>query len=226
MENNYGIAKLLLKYKADVNKKITGTITPLDLCYLTGNDSIAQLLKDENAHRNLLPYFRDYSINLGINWSKNDFFTGTIINWVDVKYGFTIDIGYAIRPKAINVLVQKEPMVYYQYWERRSFFLAGLGKNTNLIRINENTRIGISLGADEAFTFGGYRGSTSGPGGKFCFSPYAGLYLQSGVFRFQTEYRYINFDAQGVSPNRFGIQLDFIIRNNKKRYLNKEISWQ
>ena len=226
MENNYKMAKLLIDNKADVNKKITGTITPLDLCYLTKNDSVTDLLKSSNAHRNPLPYFRDYSIGMGLDWSNHDFFTGINFNLVDVKFGFTLGIGYAFRPKAANVLTQSEPTVYYQYWERRSIFYADLGKNTNLFRINERTNIGISLGLSGALTYGSYRGSTARPGGKLCLSPSAGAYLQSGFFRIKAGYRYIDFNVNDISPNRVGFELEFILKNNKKRYLNKTIPWQ
>ena len=226
MENNYKLVQLLINNKADINKKITGTITPLDLCYLIKNDSIADLLKKDNAHRNPLPYFRDYSIGLGINWSNNDFFTGINFNLVDVKYGFTLGAGFELRPKATNVLTQTEPLVYYQYWERRSIFYAGLGKNTNLFHVNERTSIGISIGLAGAFTYGSYRGSTTKPGGKICFSPSAYAYMQWDEFRIKAGYRYIDFNVHDISPNRIGIELEFILKNNKKRYLNKTISWQ
>lgn len=224
--NQLPSVKYLIDANAETNSNIARGYNVLNLAKKYASDSISNLLKQNGATVNPWPGFHYSSVDFNFNSSGNDFFFGGGLSFHDTKYGLSAGVGYNFRVFAKAILVEHESNIYYQYWERRSFWYGNLKKTIPLYHRENYRTVGISLGGQAAFTKAKYRGVSERPESDWVFSPQAGLFLRSrNAFLFTLDYEYMNFELEKVSPHRINFGIAFLIRDKFLKSPTKKELW-
>jgi len=218
------IVKLLLEKGAIVNEKFQGNKNLASLPSIYNYPLIRKMLKEKGLKLNYWPGFHSLIIGYGINFNNKDILLGGIIGINDYKYNIGISLGYEMRYWAKPTLVEQNPDLYYQFWEKRSTIHVTTEKRFSIIsRLKSET--GCLLGGKGLFTFGSYRGSSTHPDSKFKFAPQAGIYYSMKIFSVKLLYEYIDYGNFEVPPYRINVQLLLNIDLVKYRKYDKELRW-
>jgi len=215
--NNVLLTRYLIQHGADVNSKISNAYRPLNLARENKNDSIIQILEVNNARSGIAPSIDYGSIHFDFSASAHDFNLGGGLGLHDSRYRLSMNLGYATRIVATEVLEGVDNNLYYQYWERRSYFYLGLTERLPVYSWEKDHWLGFGLGGQLLYTYGSYRGSAENPDNKFILSPHAQIYTRLRHVVFSFKYEYIDFKVEGLSPNRFTLGLHFLIPGKKVR---------
>ncbi|MBA7517093.1 hypothetical protein ES705_09143 [subsurface metagenome] len=224
LTNNKVITDYYIENGADVNSKISIAYLPLNLAKKNKNDTIYQVLEENNARLAYYPSIGYASINFDFSASAQDFLMGGGIGFHDTRYGMSMNVGYVTRLFATEVLKTVDESLYYQYWERRSYFYLSLTERIPVYSWKKDHWFGFGAGGQLLYTYGSYRGTDEKPDNRFLFSPQALAYLRLKHFAMSFKYEYVNFKIEGVSPHRFIIGIHFLIPGKKtKATTHKEI---
>jgi len=215
--DNVLLTRYLIQHGADVNSKISNAYKPLNLARKNKNDSIIQILEDNHARCSIAPSIDYGSIHFDFSASAHDFILGGGIGLHDSRYRLSMNLGYVTRISATEVLEGVDNNLYYQYWERRSYFYLGLTERLPVYSWAKDHWLGFGLGGQLLYTYGSYRGSAEKPDNKFILSPHVQIYTRISHVVFSFKYEYIDFKAEGLSPNRFTLGLHFLIPGKKIR---------
>jgi len=217
VNNNKDITEYYIQEGANVNSKISNGYKPLNLAKKNKNDTIIDLLEGKNAKSGYFPSIDYGSINFDFSASQNDFLMGGGIGFHDTKYRISMNLGYVTRIMATEILEGGDNELYYQYWERRSYFYLSLIERLPAYSWAKDHWIGFGLGGQVLYTWGSYRGSEENPDNRFILSPQIAAYvrLKHGVLSFK--YEYVNFKVEGLSPHRFIFGLHFLIPGKRIR---------
>ncbi len=211
LNNNNELTEYYIQEGANVNSKISNAYKPLNLAKKNKNDTIIDLLKEKNAKSAYLPSFDYGSINFDFSLSPNDFLLGGGIGLHDTKYGLSSNLGFVTRILATEILEGAGNDLYYQYWERRSYFYLNLMERLPVYSWAKDHWFGFGLGGQVLYTWGSYRGSEEKPDNRFMLSPQIAAYARLKQFVFSFKYEYVNFKVEGLSPHRFIFGLHFLI---------------
>ncbi|MBN2524457.1 MAG: ankyrin repeat domain-containing protein [Bacteroidales bacterium] len=215
--NNVLLTRYLIQHGADVNSKISNAYKPLNLARKNKNDSIIQILSDNNARSGISPSIDYGSIHFDFSVNAHDFILGGGIGLHDSRYRLSMNLGYITRIVATEVLEGVDNNLYYQYWERRSYFFLGLTERLPVYSWEKDHWLGFGLGGQLLYTYGSYRGSAEKPDNKFILSPHVQFYARVKHVVFSFKYEYVNFKVEGLSPSRFTLGLHFLIPGRKIR---------
>jgi ankyrin repeat protein len=214
-KNKFAAARTLISAGADVNSRIGNSMNPLTLALETGNDSLAAMLRNNQATAIRRPWFNRYTFGGRVLFSSNELFTGFTTGISDRKYNLSVTLGYAFRPGAIRVLEPASGGNYYQYWERRNLYSFAAEK-AFLFREGKNGyRVGISAGISGIMTYGRYRGTSLRPEVQYLVSPAAGFILQNSYLRLHLDYVWMNLHQQEMAASRCNFGVELLI--NRKR---------
>lgn len=223
LNNNVALTKFLLDKGADPNSKITIAMRPLNLAMNNKNDTIIRLLKEKGAHSSYSPAFNYSSIDFDFNFSNEDFILGFGYSRYDSRYGMSLNAGYSIRIKAIQVLKQTAENEYYQYWERRSFFQLGFDERIPILTWNNTNSLGIGIGGQLQYHLARYRGTTAKPERGFMLVPEAFIYSRFNGIAFSLKYQHINLSVKGNPDTRINLGIHFLIRSKQLKHASKKI---
>ncbi len=209
---------------ADVNSKISGAYKPLNVAKKNKNDSIIHLLEENHARASYFPSIDYGSIHFDFSLNAHDFLFGGGIGVHDSRYGLSTNVGFVTRIPATEILEEVEENVYYQYWEKRSYFYLNLTERLPVYSWAKDHWFGFGLGGQVLYTYGKYRGSDEKPSHRFILSPQVLTYAHVKYFAFSLSYEYVNFKIEGLSPHRFVLGIHFLIPGKRIREpVNKEI---
>ena len=220
------IVKFFIENGADVNEKISKSINLLTLATKNNKKYIKDLLKENGARFNFYPNFTKLSmVLLDMNWNFDDFMCGGKLGIQESKYNIECNLGFNTRPFPIRILIRKENNLYYQFWERRSFFYLDFEKKINIYKFSESTQIGLFLGVKEIYSFGSYRGSNIKINSKFVFVPQMGLYWRNNAIALKLNYEHLDFSVHKISAHRINFTVSLLINIDKYLKSNKEVHW-
>lgn len=222
---DYDMSESLINKGASVNQRISGSMNMLTLAMESGEEEITDLLISEGAKLTNYPSFNELNIGPGLQFNGDDFFTSLNFSLKDSRYNTGINAGFYFRPAAVRILTDPLNDTLFQYWERRYYFYAGLEKRFAILKPLPRSESGPFIGIRTAYTFGGYRGSSSTPDPEFLFSPRVGWYIKNNWFTMQLDYEYLNFNIENISPHRVNISIAFSIPLANKKMMEKEIDW-
>jgi ankyrin repeat protein len=213
--NNFSAARLLIGYGADVNSRINGSLNPLTLALNNKNDSLAKMLINQDAHKIHRPNFNQLTIGTRFTFNGKDSHLGFSVGISDSKYNLMANLGFGIRPKAIQVLERRSSSLYYQYWEKRRFFSFTLDKAFFLHTGSSKFSSGALAGFSEVLTFGSYKGSNENPPIKLLVNPRIGWICEYGLLRVKLSYEFMNLHLKDINQGWFNVSLELLI--NRKR---------
>jgi ankyrin repeat protein len=213
--NLYVPARLLISSGADVNSRISNGLNPLSMAREAGYDSLAVMLRNNQARPIRLPWFSLYSAGILTRFSGDDFYTGMDVGIVDRKYNLSVRAGYSFRPKAIRVLEPVQGGNFYQYWERRSVYTLSLSKAFMLNTSRNGYRIGLDVGLSGVMSYGNYRGSSLKPGLSYMMSPGIGVVVQSAKLRTYLNYTYMDLSLPEMSRSWCTAGIELMISRKK-----------
>jgi ankyrin repeat protein len=214
-KNDFKTSRLLISSGADVNSRISNSLNPLSLAVVNGHDSLTAMLKNNNARVALWPWFSRVSFGGRFTFNRDDMFTGINLGLSDRKYNLWTSLGYAFRPKAIQVLEPAKGNSYFQYWERRHLISFSLDKAFLLSGKKSNFHGGMVAGFEESMTFGSYRGSSLIPETRMVFSPRVGAVLQYGFLRFRVNYAFADLHLSEMSKNWYTLSVELLFNRKK-----------
>lgn len=222
--NDMEMSKFLIENGADVNQKITLTLSLLDLAKANRYDSLKLILRKQKARPSPLPVFNKFTIGTPIDFNADDFLMGLSAGFSDKKYNIDLFAEYKFRPFATRVLEQSDENIYYQYWERRAMFSAGVDKRIKLIN-QVTSSFGLVAGIKESFTFGSYKGVETKPLVAYLFVPSAGFYFTNDWFKVKLVYEYMNLDLYTFQKGWIGFSTTFLFNRKQNVFHPKDISW-
>lgn len=221
--NQLQTTETLIRAGADINNRIRTGLRPVDLA--RQNSSMDSLLRTNGAKSTMLPDYSQIITGLNISWNFHDYTNGLFVGMYDTKYRSSITAGFMTRILAKSVLVEKDPLLYYQYWERRYMVWAGLDKQFVLFTSPKGTKAGISIGCKEGFTFGNYRGSKTKAQRQWLFIPSVAVSRSGKILNASIGYEYSPFPVYGLSAHRIQITLGFHFPFKHDKYNNKSVFW-
>ena len=226
LNNNVEMTRYLIDKGANVNEKISFSVLPLNLAKINHNDTLIDLLQNHHAHYNRSPSFAFTAVNFDLVFSARDFMLGGGLGFFDKRYHLFVNAGFMTRVTAKSTLIESTNNLYYQYWERRSFFYLSLTEKLNLINWNYKTSsFGISFGGQVIDSYGRYRGMDKGPGNRLFLSPQLGIFVRQPKIIYSFSYEYINFKVDDLSPNHFDLGVSLLIPNKTSRLSTKKVLW-
>lgn len=214
---NYDIVKVLINAGADVTTQYNKKMNPASISLTYGTPEITRLIKEHGGKPELLPSFTNYGLELEMPFNTGDYFLGTNFNFIDKKYNLVLESGFRFRPSAIRILDKVDDYRYYQYWERRFLFYAGLRHYRKLITVSKGSSIHIDYGMNLAYTWGSYRGSNNRPESKMFLIPNAGLFYKYEFLETGVGYEYLQFDILKKSPHKINVFVRFVLHNKFER---------
>ncbi len=199
------------------------TNKPTKLAYLTRNKELIPTLKKNECKPYYMPIFKKLIVGYGFDINFKDIMFGTTLGLSEVRYNLLFSSSFYTKYWANRVLVDYGNDVLFQFWERKSYISFGIDKRFNLHQNNNNFK-GISIGANEFYTYGKYRGSTISPISKWFFVPNIGFYIDGKVGGFQIAMEYANFINKNVSNIRLksSIYININFKSIKKNLKTSE----
>jgi ankyrin repeat protein len=224
LNNNTGLVKFLIDSGSDVNSKISPSVYPLNLAKKVKNDTIYSLLKSKGARLSLAPAFNYSSIDFALNFGS-DFILGLGYSIYDSRYGLSFMTGYSFRTSPHQVLKHKEGNVYYQYWERRSYFQFGLIERINLVSWKGVNSFGIAGGYQAQYHFASFKGSRAKPNKGWILVPEVALFVRFNGIALSLDYERMDIETRGISENRVNLGIHFLIRAKQIKQSTKKVLW-
>lgn len=223
-ENKFAAARTLISAGAEVNSRIGNSMNPLTLAIEEGHDSLAAMLRNNQATAIRWPWFNRYTFGGRLLFNSDELFTGIAAGISDRKYNLSVSLGYAFRPGAIRVLEPAGGGNYYQYWERRSLYSLSVDK-AFLFREGKNGyRAGVTAGISGVMTYGRYRGTSLKPDVQYLVSPAAGLVLRNSYLCLHLEYVWLDLHLQEMSGSHFNVGVDFLINRKRGKVPSKPVT--
>lgn len=218
------LIQYLVDKGADVNLKIRKTETPLTIAnYFHSDIFIREILTSNGARQSILPDFRQISLGPEFLGNFQHIMMGANIGLRDYRYDMEVSGGFLIRLTPTRVLLPADrPRQYYQLWESRYLWYAGVDKKFLLSYKNTSTLQGIFLGARWVSSYPSYRGASFPVSWENTWAIRGGYYYIIRNIKLFFSYQYLDFGYRGVSPHHynFGINLYLgkSIHFDKKRY--------
>ena len=187
-----------------------------------GNEKIRDLLRSRNLKTKVRPNIANINFYSGMNFNSSDFmfdFGGGVYEPVSRTL---IDIGYKYRPKSCRITEYRQNN-QYQFWEKRYSIYLSLQHLQELKKKSSGQKVGFSIGLNNELTWSFLHGSNHDRV-NFIFVPSFGLFTQSEFYTVIAKWEIANYKSEGVSFNRFGIQLFITIPSTKNRVINKNIN--
>jgi hypothetical protein len=223
-KNNFAAARTLISAGAEVNTRIGNSMNPLTLAIEEGYDSLAAMLRNNQATAIRWPWFNRYTIGGRVVFNSDELFTGFTTGISDQKYNLSVSLGYAFRPGAIRVLEPAGGGNYYQYWERRSLYSLSADK-AFLFREGKNGyRAGLTAGISGIMTYGRYRGTSLRPEVQYLVSPAAGFILRNSYLRMHLEYGWMNLHQKEMSGSHCNFGVEFLINRKRGNIQSKPVT--
>ncbi len=223
--NNIIITKQLLRKGADVNTRITYAETPYTIAKSNHNDSIKELLLEHGAKKNMYPSINEWQLGAQTSFSADDFYLGLNLRFYERKYKFNLTADWLIRPFRTRVLVEEESALFYQFWELRNIFMAGLEKPFFLFSPEFDREIFLSVGASGAFAFVDYKGYIQDPDPRLSLVPSLGIISQRSRTSTKFNYAYMDLDLEGFSPHFFNLQFNIRFDLEQSKFKRKQVNW-
>lgn len=220
--DSYSI-KLLLEEGASCKEKLYPSINSLELAYLFDYKEVANLLKSKNCKRNYLPYFNKFSFGYEYFTSNNDLFHTYSVLLSEMKFKYSILLGYGFRPFDLKVKESLNNNVYY-YYEKRNFFNLGLNKYFEFpIRKNLNFILSTGLGLN--YSYGSYAGTIYKPDDIFSLFYNFNLLIDFKFISLVAGYKYLDFKINESSKHWMNLGVYFNIGRKFKISKNYQIRW-
>jgi ankyrin repeat protein len=213
--NNFEAARLLIGYGADVNSRVNRSMNPLTIAREKKYDSLAAMLRNNEAILIRRPDFNRLSFGTGLTFNKDDMLVGFSLGICDHRYNIWVSLGYGFRPAAIRVLEGPIDFNYYQYWERRHVLGFSADKGFFLPVFHKGFKLGAYAGFREMITFGSYRGSSVAPDTRLVLNPHVGVVADFHMLRLKLGYEYLNFRINRINNNHVGISLEWLLYRRK-----------
>jgi hypothetical protein len=213
--NNFPAARLLISSGADVNSRIGNSLNPLTLATAAGYDSLAFMLRNNQARSIRWPWFNRYTLGGRVLFNGDDLFTGFTAGMADRKYNLSVSLGYAFRPGAVRVLEPAMGGNYYQYWERRSLYSFSIDKSFLFREGKNGYRAGLIAGISGIMTYARYRGTSLRPEIQYLASPGLGLILRNRYMRVHLDYTWLNLHLKEVSSSHYNFGIEILINRRK-----------
>jgi len=218
------LLQYLVDKGADVNLKIRKTETPLTIAnYFNSDIFLREILTSKGARQSILPDFRQISIGPEFLGNFQHFMLGANAGIRDFRYDVDISGGFLIRVTPTRVLVPaNQPQHYYQFWEYRYLWYAGLDKKFMISYKNSSTMQGVFIGGRWVSSYHDYRGSTLPTSWKSTWAIRLGYYFIFRNIKLYGSYQYLDFGYRGVSPHHYNLGVNFYlgksIHFDNKRY--------
>ncbi|MCB0804410.1 MAG: ankyrin repeat domain-containing protein [Bacteroidales bacterium] len=207
VNRQYEVIGLLLERGADPNRIIDRNTNVMDIAWSKGDRFIREMLENYGATDNNTLRVTHFILDSEFDWNNKDLLLGGQIGFYESNFKTQITAGYLTRPAARSVLIEDKPGIFYQYWERRSYFHLGADKFVQLRQTGYASSFGLFAGLHAGYTYGSFRGSNQNPEEKLLFMPKAGFYLDYGLLRIKSGYEYLKFPDSKASPHRVYISL-------------------
>ena len=220
VKNDFLAARLLIGSGANVNSRINNSLNPLTLAIDNRNDTLAAMLRKNEAKASPWPWFDKIIFGSHFTFNPDDMFVGFSLGLSDKKYNLWSSLAYDFRPKSIRIMEPDKGSNYFQYWESRHLISISVDKAFWLLTGKKGFKAGLAAGFEESMVFGNYRGSALGPENRLLFSPHAGAVVQSGSFRIRFNYAFRDQHLAEMSKNWYTVSLDLLF-NRHKRSLNQ-----
>ena len=197
---------------------------PAKMAYLSGNRGVVKKLWEHGYPPYLFPIFDKLSVGYGTDMNFNDLMFGFTLGIRDSRYNIIWGVSHFSRYWAKRIRMDYGNDIYYQFWERRSmvgfyadkrFKLSGIGSKQN----------GISIGFQESYTYGKYRGAEIKPSGSWIPIPRLGLYTEGNYGGISFNFEYFNFKTQLESSLRLNINTYIYIGLRKFSSIKKVPEW-
>jgi ankyrin repeat protein len=210
-KNDEALMETLINNGADVNQRLSNALTPLTIAnYYKYDDFIIETLENKGAGQNYYPDFRSLIAGPEVNWNFNDLMAGFLLGMREFKFNFDVMTGMQFRVVNTRILMHSSGSKYYQLWERRNYAYIGICKNFQIFKKRGLNNRMISVGINELYTFGNYRGAAIDFESKFVFSPYVDISQTFRNIQVGLAYHYTDFGFKGVSPHRIDISAKII----------------
>ncbi|MGC8824344.1 MAG: ankyrin repeat domain-containing protein [Bacteroidales bacterium] len=218
------LIQYLVDKGADVNLKIRKTETPLTIAnYFNSDIFLREILTSNGARQSIWPDFRQMSIGPEFLGNFQHIMMGANVGLRDFRYDVELSAGFLARLTPTRILVPTgQSGHYYQFWESRYLWYAGLDKKF-LLRYKQNSTLqGIFIGARWVSSHHSYRGSSFPTSTENTWAIHGGYYYIFRNVKLYFSYQYLDFGFRGVSPHHynFGVNLYLgkSIHFDNKRY--------
>ncbi len=214
--------KLLLDRGASPNESYPGNLTPISLSRSHGYDQVTGVLREAGARPAPFPMFGTLSLGISAGGNFTETVTGLSLGLTEELSGFRLEGGYARRPWAKRILLERNDSLSWQLWERRNYTWIGLYKE-----FGRKAGAGMHpfLGIKTLYTWGSYRGAETRPPALIRLVPAAGLTGGGNAISWRVWYEYMDLDIYRINPSRFMFELVFNMDLNRKTIRNKKPGW-
>ncbi len=223
--NNFKAARLLIGYGANVNTRISPSLNPLTLARENKNDSLVNMLRNQNAKAIHRPYFNQVTIGTDFIVNRDDKHLGFSFGFSDKKYKLMTQLSYGFRLNAIQVLEQTSAAEFYQYWERRHFISLAVEKAFYMPAEPFNLKTGIFAGFGEVLTFGGYRGADAHPRTRLLINPRIGVIIDYRFLRFKCDYEFLDQHLKKINRTWVNVSLEVLFRRKRGSIKPPTVNW-
>jgi len=221
-----GIVNLLINKGCELNDFSYQGRSALVSAKYYADQGMIKLLKQRGAKQSIFPSFRKIIIAPEFNWNLTDFMTGFSLSFKEYNFKSDFYSGFYFRPLSNRVLIKMSDNSYHQLWERRNMFFIGINKNFETYFPGEHSWAGVSIGAQEVYTYGHYRGASFKVPEKFITSPIAGVYYLVYGLQLKISYSYADFKTEGVSPHRITFSIGVSINTTTDYNANDYKKWE
>lgn len=218
------LLQYLVDKGADVNLKIRKTETPLTIAnYFNSDIFLREILTSKGAVQSFLPDFRQFSLGAEFLGNFQHLMMGANVGIHDFRYNADISAGFLIRVSPVRVLLPaNQPQHYYQFWEYRYLWYAGLDKKFMVSYKNATTMQGIFIGGRWVSSYPKYRGTSQSTSWKNTWAIRLGYYYKFRNIKLYCSYQYLDFGYRGVSPHHYNMGINLYlgksIHFDHKRY--------
>ncbi len=152
----------------------------------------------------------------GLNFNLTDIMADLSFGMSLQEARASIKASFQPRLGTKRVLVESgTPNLLYQYQERRYLLGVEADKRFMLTQLNENTEVGLFIGAFGGMTFNDYRGTDAKGSVNLAWEGMGGAYLSDSRFLIlRLGYQYLPLVTQSVYPHRIGISFNFLITDD------------
>ena len=223
--NDYTTSALLIKHNADVNHQVSPGKNIIELARISGNDSVMELLREEDADLLKRPDFSEFQFSWGNSFSTKDYFMQFRGALVDQKYGFFLQTGIDYRPIMLKINTSIDDTLY-QFRERRIGWSHGLGKSFKIYETSGGMTFSAYAAINGYLSFPDYLGSSGAPKLQYNIIPAAGASFYGQYVGMNLGAEWYTFGTLLESGLKINISVFFKIVSPEKNYDRKEINWE
>lgn len=220
------VVKWLIDHEAEYKTTFHGSQNLLTLAQRYNQGEIQKYLISKGFKRNYGLVYDKSLIGCGFDFSSRDLFFRFYTGLIESRYGFELQMAYALRGWAVPTLIEDRKNVYYQHWERRSLFSLNMNKDIRLLLIDTDKSTGINLGMGGCFTYGRYSGRNERARALARMVPSVGFYYRSGDFKVQMLYEYLDLNLIDFPTKRVNLTVQYDFNLGYGKLKNKTLRWE